>query len=58
LQESVKVGHASNLEHLKQPKIGIEEAMTFHSGEQNELEDIIEYTKPKIVQPIGNHPPK
>lgn len=26
--------------------------MTFHSGEQNELDDI---TKLKIVQPIKNH---
>jgi hypothetical protein len=30
--------------------------MTFHNGEQNELEDIIENIKPKIAQPIRNHP--
>jgi hypothetical protein len=56
LQESVKVGHAGNSEHLEQPKIDIKKAMTFHNGEQNELEDTIQYTKPKIVRPIGNHP--
>jgi hypothetical protein len=31
LQKSVEIGHASNLEWLEQPKIDIEEAMTFHS---------------------------
>jgi hypothetical protein len=33
LQESVEIGHASNLEWLEQPKINIKEATTFHSGE-------------------------
>jgi hypothetical protein len=42
LQESAKVGHTCNLKWLEQPKINIEEAMTFHSGEKNKLKDIIE----------------
>ncbi len=34
----------------------LEEVETFHSGEQNKLEDIIENIEPKIVQPMENHP--
>jgi len=48
LQKNVEVGHIGNLERLKQPKINLK-AMTFHSGEQNELEDITKNIKPKIV---------
>jgi hypothetical protein len=34
---------------LEQPKNNIEETMTFHTGEKNELEDITENIEPKIV---------
>jgi hypothetical protein len=42
------IGHIGNLKWLKQPKIDIKEVATFHSGERNELEDIIKNIKPKI----------
>jgi len=58
LQASVKVGHISNLKRLKQWKIDSKEATTFHSGEQNELENITKNIKPKTIQPTKNHPPK
>jgi precorrin-6B methylase 1 len=48
----------SNLEWLEQPKNDQEEFVTFHNGEQNELEDVIENTKSKIVWPTKNHPSK
>jgi len=32
--------------------------MTFHNGEQNELNDVIKHTKLKIIRPTRNHPPK
>jgi len=32
--------------------------MTFHSGEQNELENITKNIEQEIVWPIENHPPK
>ncbi len=32
--------------------------MTFHNGEENELNDVMKHTKPKTIQPTGNHPPK
>jgi hypothetical protein len=32
--------------------------MTFHIGEQNELEDVTKNTEPKTIQPIGNYPPE
>jgi len=58
LQKSVEVGHVRNLKRLEQPKNDLEEVVTFQSGEQKKLEDIIENTKLKIVQPTKNHPPK
>jgi hypothetical protein len=42
LQKNAKIGHVNNLEQLEQPNIDLEEAETFHSGEQNKLEDITE----------------
>jgi hypothetical protein len=56
LQESVEIGHVSNPKWLEQPENDPEESMTFHSGEQNELEDVTKNTKSKIVQPTRNHP--
>jgi hypothetical protein len=35
----------------------MEEAMTFHSWEQNELEDVIKNTKLEVGWPNENHPP-
>jgi hypothetical protein len=32
--------------------------MTFRNGEENKLEDVIENTKPKLIWPTRNHPPK
>jgi len=32
--------------------------MTFHIGEQNELEDVTKNTEPKTIQPIRNYPPE
>jgi hypothetical protein len=58
LQESAKLGHANNLEWLDQPKIDLEEAKTFHVGEQNKLKDITESIELRIVRPMENHPPK
>jgi hypothetical protein len=55
LQESAKVGHVSNLEWLEQLKIDPKETMTFQSGEQNELDEVIKilnqklYNLPKII---------
>jgi hypothetical protein len=49
LQKNVEVGHACKKEQLEQQKINVEEAVTFHCGEQNELEDVTENTKPKII---------
>jgi polyhydroxyalkanoate synthesis regulator phasin len=50
LQESAKVRHARHLEWLEQPKINLEEAKTFHNGEQNKLENIIKNIEPKIAR--------
>ncbi len=36
----------------------MEEATTFHNGEQNELKNVIKNIEPKDKQPITNHPPK
>jgi hypothetical protein len=47
LQKNVEIGHTSNLEQLKQPKINLK-AMTFDSGDQNELQDITKNIKPKL----------
>jgi hypothetical protein len=38
----------------KQPKGGCD----FHSGEQNELEDITTNIELESIRPIGNRPPK
>jgi hypothetical protein len=43
---------------LEQSKNVPQEVVTFHSGEQNELEDVTKYTKSKIIQPTRNHPAK
>ncbi len=50
------MGHVGSLEKLELPKINIEEATTFHNGEQNKLEDITKNTKLEIGRPIKNHP--
>ncbi len=49
LQENVEVGHVSNTKRLEQPKNDLEEAMTFHTEGQNELEDVIEKTKLETI---------
>jgi hypothetical protein len=46
----------NNLERLEQPKNDLEEVVTFHNGEQKQLEDIIENIEPETVQRIKNHP--
>jgi hypothetical protein len=46
------------LKQLKKTKINIKEVETFYNGEQNKLEDVTKNTKPKIVRPTKNHPPK
>ncbi len=56
MQESVEVGHLNNSEWLEQPKNDLKESMTFHNGEQNELEDVTKNIKSKIVRPTKNHP--
>jgi hypothetical protein len=56
LQESAKVRHTSNPKQLEQPKIDLEEVMTFHNGEENELEDVTKNTKLKTIRPTINHP--
>jgi hypothetical protein len=58
LQKTAKVGHVNHTKQLKQPKNNPKEVMTFHSGEQNELEGITKNIELKTIQPIGNHPPK
>jgi hypothetical protein len=58
LQESTKVGHVSNLEWLKQPKIDPKETKTFQSEEQIELDEVIKDIEPKNIKLIENHPPK
>ncbi len=58
MQESAEVGHIGNLEQLEQPKIDPKEVVTFHSGEQNKLEDVIENIELETIPPIENHPPK
>ncbi len=45
MQESVEVGYIGSSERLEQPKINLEEATTFHNGEQNELEDVTKNIK-------------
>jgi hypothetical protein len=45
LQESAEVGYVGSSMRLEQPKINLEEAATFHSGEQNELEDVTKNIK-------------
>jgi hypothetical protein len=30
--------------------------MTFHNGEENEVEDVAQNTKLKIIRPTKNHP--
>ncbi len=49
LQKSAEVGHVSNTKRLEQPKNDLKDAMTFHSGEQNKSEDVIENTKLEII---------
>jgi hypothetical protein len=58
LQKHFEVGHESNLKQLEQSKIDPKEAMTFHNGEQNKLEDITKNIEPEIKQPTTNHPPE
>ncbi len=58
LQENAEVSHVNKLERLEQPKNNPKDVMTFHNGEQNELNDVIKNTKSKTVRPTGNHPPK
>lgn len=59
LQKNAEVRHTINsLERLELLKINMEEAMTFHNGEQNELEYVIKNIEPRDKQPIKNHPPK
>ncbi len=57
-QKNVEVRHESNLEQLEQSKIDPKEAMTFHNGEQNKLEDTTKNIEPKTIRPIENHPPE
>jgi hypothetical protein len=46
----------NNLKQLERPKNHPEEAMTFHGGQENELEDVTKNIKLKTLQPIRNHP--
>jgi hypothetical protein len=41
---------------LEQPKIDLQEATTFHNGEENELEDVTKNTWLKTIWPTINHP--
>ncbi len=43
------MGHMSNMERLGQLKNDVDEVVTFHSGEQNELEDFTKNIKPETV---------
>jgi hypothetical protein len=52
------VGHVSNTEQLNQPNNNLKEVVTFHSGEQNDLEDVTKNTELETIQPIRNHPLK
>jgi hypothetical protein len=45
LQESAKVGHIGSSKWLEQPKINLKVVTNFHSGEQNELEDVTKNIK-------------
>ncbi len=56
MQKNVKVGHANNSEQLEKPKIDPKKVVTFHNGEQNELEDVIKNIELETIQPIRNHP--
>ncbi len=59
LQESAKVRHVINsLKQLELLKIDMEEATTFHNGEQNKLEDVMKNIELKDKQPIKNHSPE
>jgi hypothetical protein len=44
------------VEQLKQAQIDPKEAMTFHNGEQNKLENVTKNIKMATIQPFGNHP--
>lgn len=56
LHESAEVGHMSNLERLEQPKNDPKEIVTFHNGEENELENVTKTTKLKTIRPTKNCP--
>ncbi len=56
LQKIVELRHKGNLEQLEQSRIDPKEAMTFHIGEQNKLEDVTKNTQSKIVRPTRNCP--
>jgi hypothetical protein len=55
LQKTIKIRHVSNLKWLEHPKIDLEEVATFHSEEQDKLEDFIKNIEPKTIWSIENH---
>jgi hypothetical protein len=56
LQKNVEIRYACSLENLELPKIDMEEVVTFHNGEQNDLEGIIKSTKLKANRPTRKNP--